>query len=260
MPSNNYFWKNFQSTSVLVNSVLEDTPAVPARLRRWFLCGSTLSPTKKRRVSAMQRKKRFYHVNYLAARGGWDSTVLYRQERLILMSGKAWRLLLPRLLPSCCTSPSSCSHRKLWNRLLGSNLDSCCRTVALTHTGGHRLVCNSCWSIKYAQAQNVGVKSVLPRHEPSSAGKQGKELSLAWSLVGYVRQNLVGWMLSHSHHQSQSQISVSPLQIQWDCFKTWQECNMFLYEKLMNFPVPLKKSKTDSSATICIHCIYFKGI
>lgn len=119
-----------------MNSVLGDTPVVPAPLWRRFRRGSTLSPTKKRRLSAMQRKKRFYCVNYLAARAGWDSTVLYRQERLILMSGEAWRLLLARLLPSCCTSPSSCSHRKLWNRLLGSNLDSCCRMVALTHTEG----------------------------------------------------------------------------------------------------------------------------
>lgn len=52
---------------------------------------------KKRRVSRRPRNKIFYCVNYLEVKAGWDSTVLYRQERLILMSGdvKVISLLLP---------------------------------------------------------------------------------------------------------------------------------------------------------------------
>lgn len=150
------------------------------------------SHQEKTSLSNAEKEKILLRELFMA-RAGWDSTVLYRQERLILMSGAVWRLLLPRLLPGCCTSPSSCSHRKLWNRLLGSNLDLCCGVVALTHSGGGiRLVCDSCWSIKYARAQNIGVKLVPLRQEASSARKQGKKMLLTWSLDGYVSQNLMG--------------------------------------------------------------------
>lgn len=76
---------------------------------------STLSSTKKRRVWGGPRKKRFYCVNYLEVKAGWDSSVLYRQERVILMSGDVrgyFSSFLPLLL--CFnTSASSRSHRKL---------------------------------------------------------------------------------------------------------------------------------------------------
>lgn len=40
---------------------------------------------RKRRVLWRQWKKRFYCVNYLKDEGGWDSTILYREECVILM-------------------------------------------------------------------------------------------------------------------------------------------------------------------------------
>lgn len=81
------------------------------------------------RVSWRQRKKRFYCVNYLEVKAGWDSTVLYRQESVILMSGEAggyfssYQLLLLCLNTSASTG--SCEHH---GHRLGSNLDSNCWT------------------------------------------------------------------------------------------------------------------------------------
>lgn len=93
-----------------------------------FRC-STLSSTKNGRVSGRQRKKRSYCVNYLEVKAGWDSTVLYRQERVILMNGGAGGYFSSYLLLLLClmTSASSRSRRKP-KQTLGSKLDSCCRT------------------------------------------------------------------------------------------------------------------------------------
>lgn len=151
---------------------------------------STLSSTKKRRVSGRQRKKRFYCVNYLEVKAGWDSTVLYRQERVILMSGEAGGYFSSYLLLLLClnTPASSCSHRKLWAPKTGSNLNSRCRTSptwsntvtyispllleqeSKNQLGGDVVVCVLCWS--------------------------HNKISLPLCLVSYMPQNLLeGWRM-----------------------------------------------------------------
>lgn len=121
-------WINKMSIGLLPGSSF-CSPSTSLCLLSLLHC-STLSSTKKRRVSGRQRKKRFYCVNYLAVKAGWDSPVLYRQERVILMSGEAGGYFSSYLLLLLClnTPASSCSHRKLWAAKTGSNLNSRCRT------------------------------------------------------------------------------------------------------------------------------------
>lgn len=145
------------------------------------------------------------------------------------MSGEVWGLLPP---PPSPPTPAGLLHftiqllpQETLEQTFGVKPGLVLRSggVDSQRGGGIRLVCNSCWSIKYARAQNVGVKLVPLRREPSSARKAGEE-----NVGGAIARRLCepkphgGWMLSHCHHQSvSSQISAFPLRrgIQWDSFE-----------------------------------------
>lgn len=135
---------------------MEDSLVVLAHSR------STLRPTKKRRVSAMQRKKKILPSELFTAESGLRFHCIVPTRASNIDEWRSWEVTSAYSRAAAALHHPAAPTGNDGTDFLGSNLDSLLQNGGVdSQWGGIRRVCNSCCLIKYAEAQNAPP----PRHE-----------------------------------------------------------------------------------------------